>query len=82
MAELVTAPGHSEVKDDVVFVATTKDGVIYGSEALIHRGDSGDYQKRIIMRRLGDYPYWFGMRVRGKSEGVFSVTGVEVNEAI
>lgn len=81
-AELVTAPGHSEVNDDVVFVSTTKDGALFGPEALVYRGDEGDYQKRIIMRRLGDYPRWFGMRIRGNSAGVFSITGVEINEAV
>jgi hypothetical protein len=68
------------VKDDVVFVSTTKDGVLFGSEVLLYRGAQGDYQKRIIARRLGDYPRWFGMMVRGKSKGVFSITGIEINE--
>lgn len=81
VAELVTAPGHSSVENDVVFVSTTKDGALYGPEVLMPRGERGDYQKRIILRRLGDYPRWFGMRVRGKSAGVFSITGVEINEA-
>lgn len=80
VAELVTAPGHSSVKDDVVYVSTTKDGVLFGPEVLMYRGNQGDYQKRIILRRLGDYPRWFGMRVRGKSAGVFSITGIEINE--
>lgn len=82
VAELVTAPGHSSVKNDVVFVATTKDGVLFGPESLLYRGEQGDYQKRIIARRLGDYPRWFGMRIRGRSAGVFSITGIEINEAI
>jgi hypothetical protein len=78
--ELVTAPGHSSVKDDVVFVSTTKDGVLYGPEILLPRGEQGDYQNRIIERRLGDYPRFFGVGLRGKSAGVFSITGIEVNE--
>jgi len=78
-AELVTAPGHSDVENDVVFVSTTKDGVLFGPEVLMYRGNRGDYQKRIIARRLGNYPRWFGMRVRGKSAGVFSITGVEID---
>lgn len=81
VAEFVTAPGHSAVTDDVVYVSTTKDGVLFGPESLVFRGDQGDYQKRLIVRRLGDYPRWFGMKIRGKSAGVFSVTGVEINEA-
>ena len=79
-AELVTAPGHSSVKDDVVYLSTTKDGALYGPSVLLPRGNQGDYQHRIILRRLGDYPRWFGIRVRGYSAGVFSVTGVEINE--
>lgn len=79
--ELVTAPGHSSVVDDVVFVSTTKDGVAYGPSVLLPRGNQGDYQHRPILRRLGDYPRWFGVRLRGKSKGVFSITGIEVNEA-
>ncbi len=82
VAELVTAPGHASVKNDVVFVSTTKDGALYGPEALIFRGEPGDYQKRVIARRLGDYPRWFGMKVRGRSAGIFSVTGIEINEAM
>lgn len=81
VAELVTAPGHSSVKDDVVYMSTTKDGALFGPEILLPRGAQGDYQHRIIERRLGDYPRWMGIRLRGKSAGVFSVTGVEINEA-
>lgn len=80
VAELVTAPGHGAVTGDVVFVSTSKDGALYGPEVMVLRGDKGDYQHRMIVRRLGDYPQWFSMRVRGKSAGVFSVAGVEVNE--
>lgn len=80
VAEIVTAPGHSSVKDDVVYMSTTKDGALFGPETLLPRGAQGDYQHRIIARRLGDYPRWMGIRLRGKSAGVFSVTGIEINE--
>ncbi|HEY9818178.1 MAG TPA: packaged DNA stabilization protein [Candidatus Obscuribacterales bacterium] len=80
VAELVTAPGHSTVKDDVVYFSTTKDGALFGSPVLAPRGAQGDYQHRIIIRRLGDYPRWMGVKLRGFSKGVFSVTGVEINE--
>lgn len=82
VVELVTAPGHSTVKDDVVYISTTKDGALFGPEVLVPRGNQGSYQERLIRRRLGDYPRWFGMRIRGKSAGVFSVTGVEITEAL
>ena len=78
MAEIVTAPGHNSVADDVVFISTTKDGALFGPEIMLPRGNSGDYQHRLMVRRLGDYPRWFGMRIRGNSAGIFSVVGVEV----
>lgn len=78
--EIVTAPGHGAVADDVVFLSTTKDGALYGPEVPIYRGNSGQYQKRMILRRLGDYPKWFGVKLRGLSSGVFSALGVEINE--
>ncbi|HEY9817735.1 MAG TPA: packaged DNA stabilization protein, partial [Candidatus Obscuribacterales bacterium] len=80
VAELVTAPGHSTIKDDVVYFSTTKDGALFGPSVLAPRGERGDYQHRIIIRRLGDYPRWMGIMLRGFSKGVFSVTGVEINE--
>ena len=79
-AEIVTAPGHSTVEDDVVYFSTTKDGALYGPEVLLKRGAQGDYQHRTILRRLGDYPRWMGIRLRGFSKGIYSVTGVEINE--
>lgn len=79
-AEIVTAPGHSTIVDDVAFLSTTRDGVLFGPEVMIPRGAQGDYQHRMVMRRLGDYPRWFGMKLRGLSSGVFSVVGVELNE--
>lgn len=80
VAEVVSAPGHSSLDDDVVFLSTTKDGALFGPEVMIPRGAPGDYQHRMIMRRLGDYPRWFGLKLRGKSSGVFSAVGVEINE--
>lgn len=81
VAEIVSAPGHSAVADDVVFLSTTKDGVLYGPEVMVDRGNPGQYQHRMISRRLGDYPRWFGIKLRGLSSGVFSVAGIEINEA-
>ena len=80
VAEIVTAPGHSAADGDVVFFSTTKDGALFGPERMIGRGNAGQYQHRMIARRLGDYPRWFGMKLRGLSAGVFSVLGVEINE--
>lgn len=75
--ELVTAPGHHAGSEDQYFVSTTKDGVLFGPEVPIAIGDPGEYQKRMIARRLGDYPQWFGLRVRGFSSNVTSITGVD-----
>lgn len=75
--ELVTAPGHHAGDNDQYFVSSTKDGVLFGPEVPIGRGGPGDYQRRMIARRLGDYPNWFGLRVRGFSSNVTSITGVD-----
>lgn len=75
--ELVTAPGHHDDENDQYFVSTTKDGVLFGPEVPLARGKAGEYQRRIIARRLGDYPYWFGLRVSGFSSEVTSITGVD-----
>jgi len=80
VVEVVAAPGHSSINDDVVYLSTTKDGALYGPEVLLARGNIGDYQHRTIERRLGDYPCWMGVRLRGYSKGVYSVTGLEINE--
>lgn len=77
-AEIVTAPGHNNTADAKLFVATTKDGVLFGPPAIVNRGKPGEYQKRLIVRRLGDYPNWFGMRISGFSAEVTSITGVEI----
>lgn len=76
-AELIMAPGHNSEASPQVFVSTTKDGVLFGSEVMISRGGPGEYQKRVIARRLGDYPNWFGLKIRGKSAAVTSITGIE-----
>ena len=77
-AEIISAPGHSSVANDSVFLSTTKDGALYGPEIPISRGSQGDYQHRMILRRLGDYPQWFGVKLRGYSSGVFSMAGIEI----
>lgn len=74
--EIVTAPGHQSSSTDQYFVAATKDGALFGPPVPIARGAPGDYQRRIIARRLGDYPNWFGLRVSGFSDSVTSITGV------
>lgn len=74
--EIVTAPGHQSSSTDQYFVAATKDGALFGPSVPIARGAPGDYQRRIIARRLGDYPNWFGLRVSGFSDSVTSITGV------
>lgn len=74
--EVVTAPGHQSSDTDQYFVSATKDGALFGPAVPIARGARGDYQRRIIARRLGDYPNWFGLRVSGFSDSVTSITGV------
>ena len=76
--ELQSAPGHSTAKSPKVFISTTKDGVLFGPEVLISSGASGEYQKRIIALQLGDYPNWFGLRIRGFSKSVTSLAACEI----
>lgn len=76
--ELLTNGGHGAEEKPVVFISTTKDAVLYGPENMIASGGPGEYQKRIIARRLGDYPLWFGARIRGFSSTVTSLAGCEI----
>jgi len=76
--EVQTAPGHSTAQSPKVFISTTKDGVLFGPEVLISSGKVGEYQKRIIAIQLGDYPNWFGLRIRGFSKSVTSLAACEI----
>lgn len=76
--EVQTAPGHSIESNPTFFVSTTKDAVLYGPEVRLSSGKQGDYQHRIIHRRLGDYPNWFGLKLRGLSRSVTSLAGCEI----
>jgi len=75
--EVKAAPGHAVI-DSTIFLSTTADGVLFGPDVTISAGGPGEYQKRIIHRRLGDYDYWFGARLRGYSNQVVSLSNCEV----
>lgn len=76
--EVQTTPGHTFEENPVVFLSTTKDAVLYGSEVMLASGKTGQYQHRIIARRLGDYPNWFGLKLRGYSRTITSLAGCEI----
>lgn len=76
--EVLTPAGHGSETNPKVFISTTKDGVLYGPENIISSGKPGEYQKRIIARRLGDYPLWFGANIRGFSKTVTTLAGCEI----
>lgn len=76
--EVLSAPGHTR-GNPKIFMSTTADGVLYGPEVIISTGAYGDYSHRIIERRLGDYPLWFGVRFRGYSNAVTSLAALEIN---
>ena len=76
--EVLTAPGHGPSENPQVFVSTTKDGVIYTTDVMISQGGTGEYQKRLIARRLGDYPNLFGLRLRGFSRTITNLSGCEI----
>ena len=78
--EILSAPGHNVIENpNRVGISTTKDGVLYGPEVLINAGQTGEYQKRLIALRLGDYPLWFGARIRGNSKTVTTLAAVEID---
>jgi hypothetical protein len=76
--EVLTTAGYGSEDNPVVFVSTTKDGSIFGPEIMISSGGQGEYDHRIIVRRLGDYPNWFGIRIRGNSANITTLAGCEV----
>jgi len=78
-AEILTAPGHNVIEDpNRIGISTTKDGVLYGPEVLINAGQTGEYQKRLIALRLGDYPLWFGAVIRGYSKTVTTLAAMNI----
>lgn len=76
--EVLPQPGHTVEDDPVVFISTTKDGVLFGPEVLLSQGKQGEYQKRLIARRLGDYPNLMGIKIRGFSRSLVALSGLEV----
>lgn len=76
--EVLSTPGHNILGNPKVFLSTTRDGVLYGPEEIISTGSLGEYQKRIIALRLGDYPLWFGAKLRGYSSAVTTLAALEI----
>lgn len=76
--EIITAPGHGPDANPRVFISTTSNGVQFGPEVLVSQGKPGDYNKRLILRRLGDYPNLFGLKIRGFSETITNLSGCEI----
>lgn len=76
--EVLTAPGHGPDDNSRVFVSTTKDGLVFSNEVLIAQGRPGEYTKRLIARRLGDYPNLFGLKIRGFSRTITNLSGCEI----
>jgi len=76
--EIQTAPGHGTESNPKVYVSTTKDGVLFGPEVIISQGRPGEYQDRLIARRLGDYPNKFGLRIRGFSKTITSLSSCDI----
>ena len=76
--EVLTAPGHGPDDNPRVFISTTHDGVLFGPEVMISQGRPGQYNKRLIARRLGDYPNLFGLKIRGFSQTITNLSGCEI----
>jgi hypothetical protein len=80
--EVLGTPGHVTEDNPIVFLSTTRDGVLFGPEVRIASGKKGEYQKRIIALRLGDYPLWFSAKIRGYSKSIISLAGLEIEVAL
>jgi hypothetical protein len=76
--EVLTTPGHGFEPDPKVFISTTADGALYGPEVAVSTGKKGEYQTRVVASRLGDYPLWFGLRIRCKSSTTTVLSGCEI----
>ena len=81
--EILHAPGHNVIENpNTVGISTTKDGVLYGPEVPLDAGKEGEYQKRLIALKLGDYPLWFGASIRGYSRTVTTLAAVNIENQV
>jgi hypothetical protein len=62
--EIETIPGLNAIDDATVAFSMTKDGLIWSSEYWALYGEPLDYNKRYIIRRLGDINQWVGLKFR------------------
>ena len=76
--EVDTIAGTNTTASPSIFVSTTKDGFAYGPEKIISTGGQGNYTQRVIARRLGYYPHYFGLKLRGFSSDVTTLSGCEL----
>ncbi|MBW2675756.1 MAG: hypothetical protein JRD89_20510 [Deltaproteobacteria bacterium] len=62
--EIETIPGLNTIDDATVAFSMTKDGLNWSSEYWALYGEPLDYNKRYIIRRLGDVNQWVGLKFR------------------
>jgi hypothetical protein len=63
--ELETISGYNTTDDATVAVSMTYDGEIYGLEYWELYGNTGEYNRSFILRRLGYVSDWIGFKFRG-----------------
>lgn len=62
--EIETIPGLNAIDDATVAFSMTKDGLNWSSEFWDLYGEPLDYNKRYIIRRLGNVNQWVGLKFR------------------
>ena len=76
--ELVGLPGKSVLgTDPVIFSSYTKDGVTWSDEKLVSTGKTGEYNKRMVWRRLGASRLYRGIRFRGADTNIIAFARLE-----
>jgi hypothetical protein len=76
--ELETIPGHTVTDDAKVSISLTYDGLIYGKEWFEMYGESLDYHKRFIIRRLGYVRDLVGFKLRSATTSRMSFAVMEL----
>lgn len=75
-------PGRNRIDENPsLFLSSTKDGFVYGSESPISMGGKGDYQFRIYARNIGNFEDQMGLKFRGKNKTPAAFALCEITDA-
>ena len=79
--EIYTIPGYPDTSEDAtVFFSMTKNGVSYSREYTRLYGNTSEYDKRFILRRLGYIRHLAGLKFRGASRSRMAFNKLRINE--